>query len=131
MCADLGMPIICHGADQLYNHPYEFEEMARTFPEVTVIMAHMGTMWACEQARIVAQRYKNIMLDTAAAFPGDIALAVRETGADKVIMGSDGPIGFGADNTSVEIQKVKAAVPDEKERALVLGNNVARILKIL
>jgi hypothetical protein len=37
----LGIPIIVHGASDLLNAPLEFAEMARRFPRVKVVMAHM------------------------------------------------------------------------------------------
>jgi predicted TIM-barrel fold metal-dependent hydrolase len=42
-CAKAKIPIPCHGdGGSLYNAPARFGEMADTFPDVDVIMAHMG-----------------------------------------------------------------------------------------
>jgi len=123
VCADLGIPILAHGGDDIFNHPYEFEEMARVFPEVIQIIGHMGSMYLCDQARLVAKRNKNIYLDTTAVFTGDIRMAVAEAGADKVIMGSDWPTG----STVVAIKKVNIAVANQDHRNLILGSNMARI----
>lgn len=125
-CADLGIPILSHGGDDIFNHPYEFEEMARTFPEVVQIIAHSGSMYLCDQARLVAKRNKNVFLDTAAVFSGDIRMAVETAGAEKVIMGSDWPTGSSEEAISI----VNIGVQDQADRDLILGGNIARILGI-
>jgi len=123
VCADLRIPIMAHGGDNIFNHPYEFEEMARTFPEVIQIIVHMGSMYLCDQARLVAKRNTNIFLDTTAVFTGDIEMAVKEVGAHKVIMGSDWPTG----SSIIAIKKVNTAVSNQKDRDLILGGNISRI----
>ncbi|NKW81555.1 amidohydrolase family protein [Ochrobactrum pecoris] len=39
---ELGIPVIVHGASDLYNSPPEFALMAARFPNVPLLMAHMG-----------------------------------------------------------------------------------------
>ncbi|MBA7632653.1 hypothetical protein ES703_40205 [subsurface metagenome] len=84
----------------------------------------MGSMYLCEQARLVAKRNSNIFLDTVSVLTYDIRWAVQEVGADKVIMGSDWPTG----STVVHIKGVTEAVSSENDRDLILGGNIARIL---
>ena len=126
ICADADLPVIVHGGSELYCHPYEFDEMARVFPEVKIIMAHMGYMWICEQARSVALRRENIYLDTAAVAMAEIAMTVESVGANKVVMGSDNPYW----SPKLEMEKIKIAVPDESSRDLVLGENFRKLLKL-
>jgi len=126
VCIDRDLPIIVHGGDTLYSHPYEFEEMARVFPEAKIIMAHMGFMFACEQARRVAERRKNVYLDTAAAAPDDVRLAVECAGANKIVMGSDNPFW----SPKLEVAKIEVAVSDASKRNLILGENYRKLLKL-
>jgi len=126
VCVDADLPIIAHGGDDLLTHPYEFDEMARTFPEAKLIMAHMGFMFTCDQARKVAKRRENVYVDTAAVSPADITLAVEISGANKIVMGSDNPW-F---SPKLEVEKIKMAVPDASKRELVLGENYRKLLKL-
>lgn len=125
ICADKDLPVIIHGASDIFTHPYEFDEMARVFPEVKLIMAHMGFTWACDQARTVAKRRENVYLDTAGVAPAEIALAVKIAGANKIVMGSDNPFW----SPRWEVEKIKIAVPDVSDREFILGENYRKLLK--
>lgn len=126
ICVDADLPVIVHGGSDLPTHPYEFDEMARVFPEVKLIMAHMGYMWTCDQARVVAKRRENVYLDTAAVAPAEIALAVEIVGANKIVMGSDNPFW----SPKLEVEKIKIAVPDASNREFILGENYRKLLKL-
>lgn len=126
VCVDADLPIIVHGGDDLFTHPYEFDEMARTFPEAKLIMAHMGFMWTCDQARAVAKRRENVYVDTAAVAAAEITLAVEIAGANKIVMGSDNPYW----SPKLEVEKIKMAVPDPSKRELILAENYRKLLKL-
>jgi len=126
ICSHLKVPIIGHGADDVFSVPLAYEEMARTFPDVPIVIAHMGAIFLSEQAIMVAKRTANIFLGTEGAFMGDIALAVEEMGPEKVLMGTDSP----AQRAKLEIDKVKLAVLDKKAQDLILGENWVRLLKL-
>lgn len=128
LCAKLELPIVIHGGDDLFTHPFEIEEMAKPFPEVTVVMAHMGFMFLTNQARMVAKRNENILVDTAGVVQGEITVSVEELGAHKVVMGTDSPPP--GESIKLTLIKIEMAVPNEDERKLVLGDNYAKLLKI-
>jgi len=128
ICAEFKIPIIIHGGDDLLTHPFEIEEMAKGFPEVTVIIAHAGFMWLCDQARMVAKRNNNILLDTAALIQGEITANVKEVGASKVVMGTDKPVGGSA---QLALKMIELAVPNKQERNLIAGGNYAKLLKLM
>ncbi len=125
-CRDLRIPVVVHGAGEWSNMPLPFDEMARTFPDVTIVMAHMGTVWGFQDALVVAERRPNVMLGTALAFSGFVQMAVERVGADKVLMETDSPV----QAFEAEIAKIEIAVPDRAARDLVMGGNIARILRL-
>jgi len=125
-CRDLHIPIVAHGAGEWSNMPLQFDEMARTFPDVILVIAHMGTIWGFQEALLVAARQPNVLLGTALAFSGFVKEAVERVGATKVLMETDSPV----QSFEAEIAKIESAVPDEAERALVMGGNIARILSL-
>lgn len=125
-CVQNKMPIISHGGAELFNNPYEFEEMAKCYPEVILIIAHMGSIWATAQAREVAKRNKNIYLCTSWALLDDIKKAIKEVGAEQILLGSDSP----ASDYSLEIMKVKLATSHKRDQELILGRNIAKLLNL-
>ena len=126
VCRALRIPVVVHGAGEWSNMPLQFDEMARTFPDLTIVIAHMGTIWGFQEALLVAARRPNILLGTALAFSGFVQTAVERVGAEKVLMETDSPV----QAFEAEIAKIEIAVPDPVARALVMGGNIARILGI-
>lgn len=126
ICSRLKVPIVGHGADDVFSVPLAYEEMARTFPDLTIVIAHMGAIFLSEQAIMVAKRTANIFLGTEGAFMGDIASAAEEVGSEKILMGTDSPV----QRAKLEIDKIKMAVPDKKAQDLILGENWVRLLEL-
>ena len=125
ICTKFKIPVIGHGGDDIFSTPLQYEEMARTFPEVKFVIAHMGVVWTVNEAFMVAKRNENIFLGTAGATIGYIKAAVEEVGAEKVVMGTDSPF----QRAKLEMQKIEEAVPDKKKQDLILGGNWARLLE--
>lgn len=123
---DLGIPIIVHGASDLYNAPPEFAEMARRFPRVKLLMAHMGFFWAVDQAIAYAKELPNLYLETSRAPIFEIATAVRALGPGKVIWGTDSPFV----DYEWEFRKMERCSPDKAVYDLVVGGTMAEILDI-
>ncbi|MFC2030081.1 amidohydrolase family protein [Chloroflexota bacterium] len=124
-CQESQVPVLAHGmADNPYTMPLQFEEVARAFPDVPLIMAHSGFMWGIGQALRVANRSPNIYLETSVTDATDVRAFVEEVGAERVIMGSDTPFAF----HQAEIEKVERAVEDPAARSLILGGNILRLL---
>lgn len=126
-CEKLSIPIIAHGAESLFTMPHAFEEMARTFPNVKLVMAHAGFMYSSDQAIRAAKRNKNLYLDMTATTAWDVTHAVEEVEPARVLMGSDTPFMY----YEVEIKKVEMAISDPKVRKMVMGENALRLLDML
>jgi predicted TIM-barrel fold metal-dependent hydrolase len=122
---ELGVPIIVHGASDLYNSPGAFAEMAAAFPGVNLIMAHMGFFWLVDQAIAFAKRYPNLYLETSRAPIFEITQAVREVGPEKVMFGSDSPFV----DLEWEFRKMERASSDPAAYAQIVGGNIARLLR--
>lgn len=126
VCEKYNLPIVAHAAgDNPRTMPHQFEEMAETFPNVKVMMAHMGAWQSIEQSRRVAKRNDNLFLDTAGN-PNVLSIkdAVEQIGANKIVMGTDTPTG----DFLVSLKTIERAVPNIKKRELVIGGNLKEIL---
>ena len=120
------IPIIAHGADDLFSMPGKFEAMAKRHPKVNLIIAHMGVDRALSAAIRAAKRHKNLYLDTSSVSPKAIKEALDGVGAEKILMGTDAPWG----RFELSIEAVKRATQDKIEQELIMGKNQARLLQL-
>jgi predicted TIM-barrel fold metal-dependent hydrolase len=109
--------------------PWSFERLAARFPDVTIVMAHMGHghIVYINAALDVAEDHENIMVDTAGmTMHSKIREAVERLGEDRVMYGSDTPLGHPA----WEIPKVRVSGLDEGQLRKVLYENALKIYKM-
>jgi len=127
MAAKNRMVVISHGlGDNIYTVPIRFAEMAETFADVSLVMAHSGFMFGVDEARRYIKKYENLYGDTTCLYTYDLRNAVEYCGANKFLMGTDEPWGA----MEEQIWRVKFALPKEEDRRLVLGANAARLLNL-
>ena len=125
-CADHGLAVLVNALDDPFCSPLAVEEIARKFPAVPVLIAHMGTVWNVMEAILVAGRTPSLYLETSAAQLLDVATAYQLLGAAKIIMGTDWP---GSD-FGLERAKIAMAIPDHAGRQQVEGGNLAALLRL-
>jgi len=93
-CArELGIPILIHTGEQPYSVPATVDYVAGQFPDVNIIVAHIGTqgeMFAIESL-LVAERNPNVYVETSFAQPHMLIEAVHTIGPDRVVFGSNCP----------------------------------------
>jgi uncharacterized protein len=125
--AGLGVPVLFHCGDEPLTTPFELEYAAAACPDTTVIFGHMGGYFHPAEALRVAQRHRNVYLETSAMpYPEWIRRAVDALGPERVLYASDGP---GCD-PRLEVYKVRrAGLAPEQERALFAGN-IRRLLRV-
>jgi len=128
-CAEsLRWPVLCH--TDLNNQsatPYRLVRVARRFPSIRFIMAHMGIDPAFMEASLEeAVPVSNVSVDTSTITdsPGIIKKAVRLLGEDRVLFGSDAP-GL---SMELSLRKVHLASLDPDELQRVLGQNALALL---
>jgi predicted TIM-barrel fold metal-dependent hydrolase len=98
---------------------------AEQYPDVPIVLAHMGFVIAAGEAVLTAKRYPNLYVETSWSMIGDIQWAIQALGPDRVMFGSDT-----ADNLPVEVAKYRAMGLDDETRAAVLGGTAARVFKL-
>jgi len=105
---DLGMPIVFHqawtrlrSAPVKYMHPNLLDEVALAFPDLRLIIAHVGIPWQVDALHLAA-KHPNVYVDISArdevSYGGglvqlfrDLVLAKNLMILDKVLFGSDLP----------------------------------------
>ncbi|MFC1824675.1 amidohydrolase family protein [Thermodesulfobacteriota bacterium] len=139
---ELEIPILFHsgvsefsGYDSSYSHPDQFEDIANSFPDLTIVLAHLGKGFFKEAVEL-ANRCTNIFYDTSACFsePGqdiekltkEIRDIIKKIGIERVMFGSDWPW-F---NPSNDIAIIRNMELNDHEKSLILGLNAKKIYKL-
>jgi len=126
VCGELNIPILVNALDDPFVTPLGIEEIARSFPMVPVLIAHMGTVWNVVEAILVAKRNDNLFLETSSTQLLEVKMAYRDAGAHKLVMGTDWP----ASTFDLERRKIAAAIPDDADRRLVEGETLRKLLRM-
>ena len=137
-CVELGLPIITHvgpskSGDQ-YATPEAFTPVMEAFPELRIVMAHMGGgSW--RQLPTCAEAHPNAYYDIceiiewtgAPEAPTDLDLAklILKVGPEKVMMGSDFPW-YSILHTVERVQELPLLT--EEQKSLILGGNAIEFL---
>lgn len=132
---ELNIPIYIHTGEQPYALPATADFIAGAFPDVKIILGHLGTQGELYtiEALLVAERHPNVYLETSWAMPHMIIEAVHEVGADRLIFGSNTP----PLEQTQQIMNVEEAMAFDPPIGMaasaddiykVLGGNLARLL---
>jgi predicted TIM-barrel fold metal-dependent hydrolase len=129
--AELGGVLAFHcGADAYeYTHPFRAAKVAARFPELRILLAHMGGVGTpnLHKATIeFAEQHSNLYLIASAARSQAILRAIDVLGADRICYGTDTPFAL----MHVELARFKALLRDrtDEERDLVMGGSILRAL---
>lgn len=121
--------VLTHSSEQ-NSLAAEMIPWANEFPEMTLILAHIGCGWDGKLNHqvnaIAASRHGNVVADTSSArsiTPGLIEWAVREVGAERVLFGTDTPLY----STAMQRARIDHADLSLSERQMILRDNAIRI----
>jgi uncharacterized protein len=121
-------------------HPNRIANVAARFPEVPIIVDHMGYPDATEDAIRAAEAHPNLYLGTtvlrffkeppgpAHCVPSEVAEAVRRLGPERVVWGSNIPeFPQSALWCRQAIERLKLGAEAER---LIMGENLTRLYKL-
>lgn len=131
---ELGLVASIHSGEGCV-HPNRIGNVAGRFPDVPIVMDHMGYPDATEDAIRVAEERPNVVLgttvlrffksDPSQAVPAAVAEAVRRLGPERVVFGSNLPeYPHSALWTRQAIERLKLGAAAEE---LILGGTLARL----
>ncbi|MFP6730434.1 MAG: amidohydrolase family protein [Alphaproteobacteria bacterium] len=139
-CQDLGVSVIGHsGPDRGgagFADPRGFGGMLKAFPELNVVLAHMGgANWG--QALEIAESHPNAYFDCCEIIewtegtnaPSEVQLAqlIKDIGPHRVMMGSDYPW-YDLDHTVERVMELPLLSAEEKQG--IIGANAVTILNL-
>lgn len=122
--------ILTHTSER-NSEAHEFIPWANRFPEVRLILAHIGCGWdndVTHQVRAIQQsRHGNVYADTSSArsiLPGLIEWAVGQIGVDRVLFGTDTPLY----STAMHRARINHADLTYAQKRQILRDNALRLL---
>jgi predicted TIM-barrel fold metal-dependent hydrolase len=122
--------VLTHSGDP-GSYPEHFLPFVDRYPEVNLILAHLGNSDDGSVARqvdaIKAARQGNVWVDTSSArsmFSGLIEWAVEEIGHERILFGTDTPLYWSA----MQKARIETADIGEEAKAAILYRNAARLL---
>ena len=134
LAAELGAVVQTHSGEA-NSRPADFVPFADEFPEVTLILAHLGhsgppgTALDLQVRAIQSSKHDNLFVDTSSirsTISGLIEWAVGELGADRLLFGTDTPCYFAPSQRA----RIDYADLSEAEKRLILRGNAERLLSI-
>ncbi|CAB49022.1 amidohydrolase family protein [Pyrococcus abyssi] len=124
---DYGLPVFIHSGHPPTSLPWQIEDLARKFPDVPIVIIHMGhgNAFYIQGAIEIAERNENVYLETSGMpMPAKIKQAYERT-PDKVMFGTDLP----CHHPVVEIAKVLTSGLDERGIKKVLYENARKFIE--
>lgn len=132
--AKTGKAISFHIGPDAYErtHPFRAAKIAGLYPDMPVLMVHMGMTHADMNKAVVemALECPNMVLIGSATTDRAILEAINALGASRVCFGTDGPF----QRPHVVRAMYEAALDGEigeADKALVMGGNIARLFRLV
>lgn len=133
-CEALGLPIVFHAGydplspDVVHGKPADFAKIAERFPNLTIILAHLGGELRWDEAEEFVVGKRNVYLDTAYTTriltDEQFLRMIRKHGVDRILFASDCPW----DNAAQIYQRLKTFGFTEEEQTLIFYRNAQRLL---
>jgi uncharacterized protein len=105
LASELGIPVVFHVGSTPFGSlvklnqadPILIDDIANDFPELKIILTHLGTLWHNESF-MITEKHPNVFIDTA-AYPYEISEILTENlimrvGVEKFIFGTDFPMPY-------------------------------------
>ncbi len=115
-----------HTGTPPYSQPFQVMEQARRFPEALFVIGHFGKIMFLDAVRS-AELCPNVYLETSGAQVADLQFALEHIGADRILFGTDLPIG-GAPSARWNMAKIASAISDPAVLRGILGENARRLI---
>ena len=139
-CVELGIPVLSHSGSArggaTYAEPRAFADLVRKFPELHLVLAHLGG-GAWRQTAALADAFPQVSFDLCeiiawtgapnAPTSSELAKLILDIGPHRVMLGTDFPWYDLADTAD---RVMDLPLLSEEQKTGILGANAARILRL-
>lgn len=126
LCRKYHKCVVVHGQSDMFSIPDKWAEMAKSFPDVPVVLFHIGVPLMYERACELARDIPNFYLSTAGAYVPVIKIAYEIAGPEKILFSSDAPFG----DEIQEMSKIRHICSNPEHLAMMLGGNAQKMLRL-
>jgi len=139
---ELGIPVVFHVGSTPFGslcklsqaNPLLIDDVAVAFPELRIMLTHLGTLWQNE-AFMVVEKNPNVFIDTA-AYLYEIEEILTENlisriGEDKIIFGTDYPMPsppHAAHNMKAFVEEIKQLPISSEIKEKIFSKNFKRMM---
>ncbi len=116
-----------HDGTPPYSEPFQIAELARRYPDLTVVMGHTGLNDFWRESMLAAQRYDNVWLCFCGTPFWGMKEVTRQMNGERIVWGSDYP---GATRRDVQerIQQVEHLPFSDEVKDKILFSNAQQLL---
>lgn len=129
LAKDLDIPLMIHTGHPPYSLPWSVAQLADLYPDVTIVMIHMGhgNGMYVQAAIDMAKKYPNLYLETSGMpMHTKIREAYEKVGSHRIIWGLDAPF----HHPTVEMQRTIVSGLTDRQLEDVFYNNAKELLKL-
>lgn len=129
LAKELDIPIMIHTGHPPYSLPWSVAQLADLYPDITMVMIHMGhgNGMYVQSAIDMAKKYPNLYLETSGMpMHTKIKEAYEKVGSHRIMWGLDAPF----HHPTVEMQRTIVSGLTDNQLEDVFYNNAKRLLKL-
>ena len=129
LAGELDIPLMIHTGHPPFSLPWSVAQLAELYPEVKMVMIHMGhgNGMFVQSAIDMAKKYPNLYLETSGMpMHTKIKEAYEKVGSNRIMWGLDAPF----HHPTVEIQRTLVSGLTDKQLTDVFYNNAQKLLKL-
>ena len=126
LCRKYHKCVVAHGQSDMFSIPDKWAEMARSYPDVPVILFHIGVPMMVEHSCQLAKKIPNFYLSTCGAYVPAMKTAYEVAGPEKILFSTDAP--FGA--PLQELAKLEYICRNPAHLDMMLGENAKHLLNL-
>ncbi len=124
LCRKYKKCVVAHGQSDMFSIPDKWAEMAKSYPDVPVVLYHIGVPMMYERACELARDIPNFYVSTCGSYVSVIKMAYEIAGPEKVLYSSDAPFG----DEIQEIEKIRYICQNPEHLEMMLGGNAEKML---
>lgn len=127
VAAKYKIPVLSHSARSEFCTPILFADIAMLYPEVPIIMGHMGKQHLHYDVIPAMRLAENIYVETSGSkIQILLERIVKEFGADRVLFGTDGP----HDLLPAYVARIEDLNISEEDKEWILGKTAAKLFNL-
>lgn len=129
LARELDIPLMIHTGHPPFSLPWSVAQLADIYPDVTMVMIHMGhgNGMYVQSAIDMAKKYPNLYLETSGMpMHTKIKEAYESVGSDRIMWGLDAPF----HHPTVEMQRTIVSGLTDEQLEDVFYNNAKKLLRL-